>query len=124
MQDKYIINCKEKATLFNNFFTSQRTPILNDSILPELRFHTVSRMSSFEISLSGISDIINKLNPKKAHGPDNVSANIVKLCGPHLCVPLKIIFENILKPGIFPDQWKEANVNPVHKKNDNFGIFS
>ena len=33
-------------------------------------------------------------------------------------MPLKIIFENILETGIFPDQWKEANVTPVHKKND------
>ena len=31
---------------------------------------------------------------------------------------LKIIFDNILKTGIFPDQWKEANVTPVHKKDD------
>ena len=31
---------------------------------------------------------------------------------------LKIIFDNILLTGIFPDQWKEANVTPVHKKND------
>ena len=29
-----------------------------------------------------------------------------------------IIFDNILETGIFPDQWKEANVTPVHKKND------
>ena len=43
---------------------------------------------------------------------------MVKRCGPHLCVPLKMIFENILRTGIFPDQWKEANVTPVHKKND------
>ena len=75
-------------------------------------------MSIFEISLADINIIINKLNPKKAHYPDNISANMVKLCGPHLCVPLKIIFENILRTGIFPDQWKEANVTPVHKKND------
>ena len=34
------------------------------------------------------------------------------------CVPLKIIFENILETGIFPDQWKVANVTPVHKKKD------
>ena len=44
--------------------------------------------------------------------------NMIKLCGHHLCVPLKIIFENILETGIFPDQQKEANVTPVHKKND------
>ena len=30
----------------------------------------------------------------------------------------QIIFEYILETGIFPDQWKEANVTPVHKKND------
>ena len=33
-------------------------------------------------------------------------------------MPLKIIFDNILETGIFPDQWKAANVTPVHKKND------
>ena len=43
---------------------------------------------------------------------------MVQLCGQDLCVPLKIIFDNIPETGIFPDQWKEANVTPVHKKND------
>ena len=43
---------------------------------------------------------------------------MTKLCGQHLCVPLKIIFDNIIRTGVFPDQWKEANVTPVHKKND------
>ena len=41
---------------------------------------------------------------------------MVKLCGEHLWALLKIIFENILETGIFPDQWKEANLTPVHKK--------
>ena len=39
---------------------------------------------------------------------------MVKVCGRSLCVPLKIIFENTLATGIFP----EANVTPVHSKND------
>ena len=43
---------------------------------------------------------------------------MIKLCGNDLSVPLKIIFDNILETGIFPDQWKAANVTPVHKKND------
>ena len=33
-------------------------------------------------------------------------------------MPLKIIFDNILETGIIPDQWKGANVTPVHKKNN------
>ena len=43
---------------------------------------------------------------------------MIKLCGDDLAIPLKIIFDNILKKGIFPSQCKEANVTPIHKKND------
>ena len=43
---------------------------------------------------------------------------MLKLYGEHLCVPFKIIFDNIIETSIIPDQWKEENVTPVHKKND------
>ena len=118
VQNKFIIDFKEKAELFNNHFTSQCTPLLNNSELPPLVFRTNSRISSVVITCNEIKDIIAGLNTNKAHGPDNISVNMVKLCGHNLSVPLKIIFENIIKSGIFPDQWKEANVTPVHKKND------
>ena len=118
VQDKFITSCKEKASIFNNFFCSQCTPIENNSELPELRFLTNSRLSSFDIREDEINDIIQGLSAKKASGPDCISVNMIKLCGPNLCKPLKIIFDNILQTGIFPDHWKEANVTPVHKKND------
>ena len=118
VHNKFIIDFKQKAELFNTYFTSQCTPLLNNSELPPLIFHTNSRISSFAITVNDINNIIAELNTNKAHGPDNISVNMVKLCGEHLCVPLKIIFDNILESGIFPDQWKEANVTPVHKKSD------
>ena len=118
VQDKFILDYKEQSSIFNIFFTSQCTPLLNDSELPALNFCTNSRISSFEITRMEINEIISALNINKAHGPDDISVNMVKLCGQHLCVPLKIIFDNILQTGIFPDQWKKANVTPVHKKND------
>ena len=118
VDDKYITNCKDKSSLFNDFFSSQCTPIVNNSVIPDIRFHTISRFSSFQISLTEINAIITGLNVKKAHGSDLIPAKMLKLCGEHLCAPLKIIFENILETGIFPDQWKEANVTPVHKTND------
>ena len=43
---------------------------------------------------------------------------MLKLCGQNLCIPLEIIFNNIITTGNFPEQWKKANVTPVHKKND------
>ena len=118
VQGKFITNCKEKASIFNSLFTSQCTPLANESVLPLFDYVTNSRLSSFEIDPNEIKDIISGLSTNKAHGPDNISVNMLKLCVDQLCVPLVIIFKNILETGIFPDQWKEANVTPVHKKND------
>ena len=54
----------------------------------------------------------------KAHGSDDISSKMIKLCGNHLAKPLQIIFQNILDTGRFPELWKLANVIPVHKKKD------
>ena len=44
------------------------------------------------------------LNPNKTCGCDNISIQMLQLCA-----------ESIR---IFPDQWKLANVTPIHIKND------
>ena len=124
IQGKFVNTFKEKATLFNKYFCTQCTPFSNDSELPVFSFRTTSRISIFEITDREISDIITTLNTKKAHGPDNISVSMIKLCGQHIFLPLKIIFDNILDTGIFPDQWKEANVTPVHKKKDKQDIVN
>ena len=104
VRNTFIIICKEKASVFNNFYISRCTPFLNDSPLPALNFLTNSRIGYFEISSNEINLIIEGLNINKAHGPDNISVNMVKLFGEHLCVSLKIIYDNILETGIIPDQ--------------------
>ena len=43
---------------------------------------------------------------------------MIKLSDASLVVPLKIIFTNCLRCGLFPQIWKCANVVPVHKKNE------
>ena len=71
-----------------------------------------------EIAQDEIKDILKILKTNKAHGPDNISVSMIQLCGEDLCMPLQKIFQNIIETGIFPEQWKEANVTPVHKKKD------
>ena len=41
-----------------------------------------------------------------------------KICSESVTIPLKIIFEQLLKKGIFPEIWEKANVVPIHKKED------
>ena len=43
---------------------------------------------------------------------------MLQFCGDSIAVPLKIIFNNVLQTGTFPDLWKLANVVPIHKKED------
>ena len=43
---------------------------------------------------------------------------MINLSDDALVFPLKTIFINCLRRGIFPEVWKYANVVPVHKKNE------
>ena len=108
--NKFITNCIDKASLFNSYFAEQCTPYDTDSVLPGLIFKTNNRIDSFPITLQEIKDIISVLQPNKANGPDNISVTMIQLSGDKLCIPLQIIFQNILITGIFPDRWKEANI--------------
>ena len=118
VDNKFISDCKEKATLFTTFFCKQCTPIITNSILPALVYKTDKRIDHFPLSTNDITSLIFKLNPNKATGPDGISSQMLLLCGDTVANPLKIIFTNILSVGIYPHTWKLANVTPIHKKND------
>ena len=61
-------------------------------------------------------EIINSLSSNKAHGCDGISVVMLKICANEVAIPLKMIFEDCLNVGVFPDCWKYANVQPIHKK--------
>ena len=41
----FILNCKDKARYFNDFFSQQCEPMINSSILPSLNFLTDERIN-------------------------------------------------------------------------------
>ena len=115
--DKFPSDIKKKCDQFNSCFADQCKSLVNDSKLPSvLTVHTESLLESFHFSANHIGDIIKKLNPSKAHGHNMISIPMLKLCGESIWKPLEIIFKNCLKEGIFPNEWKKANVVPIHKK--------
>ena len=61
--------------------------------------------------------MIKKLDVKKSHGWDGISAAMLKICPDEVARPLCLIFNNCIVTGSFPTAWKHANVQPVHKKN-------
>ena len=114
----YISDFRQKASLFNDYFADQCTIIDNGSVLPPLKFRTSSLLSDIVISPDKIVEIIHSLNAKKAHGCDGISMAMLKLCPEEIAIPLSIIFQRCVSSGRFPDSWKLANVQPIHKKNN------
>ena len=90
--------------------------MVNSSTLPNFCYKTQKRISDIEIKEDDILLIIKNLNPNKAHEWDNVSIRMIQLCGKSIAKPLKYLFESSLTAGIFPEDWKKANIIPVHKK--------
>ena len=114
----FVTDLTEKAQIFNDYFILQCTTIDTGSEIPQDTPVTATQISDFVISEEKILNIIRSLNPNKAHGWDEISVRMIKLSDISLVLPLKIIFTNCLRRGVFPEIWKYANVVPVHKKNE------
>ena len=80
--------------------------------------YTTSVLSSVDIKEAGILNILKSLDAIKAHGHDDILVRMLRLSQKSILKLLKLIFENCLRTRLFPDQWKNANVVPIHKKCD------
>ena len=119
VKDQLGTNFLQKANLFNEFFTQQCNTIENDNTLPnDLVFETTERISSFDISKDEITKIIRSLDPNKAYGHDGNSIRMLKLCASSISKPLFLLFKHSLESECFPNEWKKANIVPIHKKVD------
>ena len=77
--DKFITTCKEKATLFNDYFPLQCKPIQNSSTLPVFSYIANSTLETVEFDHQSILTLINALNVNKAYGADQISVQMIKL---------------------------------------------
>ena len=83
-----------KANIFNKFFAEQCTPLKNSSVLPvNQMFLTQSRLSCISFNEDEILKIVRALNINKAHGHDDISIRMVKICDKSLLKPSIILFE-------------------------------
>ena len=117
--DKFVTDMKTKADIINQFFAEQYTTLKNDSKLPSNQIYLrQSRLVSLNFNEDEILKIIRALNPQKAHGYDDISIRMIKICDKSLLKPLIILFKNSTKSSHHPGIWKRSNIIPVHKKND------
>ena len=104
IDDKFVTDIQMKANIFNNFFANKCTPLKNNSILSKSQiFLTQSRLSTLDFNEEKLIKIIRNLNLHKAHGHDDISMRMIKMCDKSRLKPLILLFENSTKSSYYPD---------------------
>ena len=109
-------NLKTKADILNEYFVQQCSTIVNSSTLPNFQPTCNALLQSLDIDREKVTKLIRALDTTKAHGCDEISISMIKICDTSIVEPLCLIFEKCLETGIYPSLWKKANIIPVHKK--------
>ena len=114
--DVFVTNFQTKAAIFNEHFVQQCSLINNSSQLPAFISKTSSVLEKISIDSAKILSLIRSLNTNKAHGWDDLSISMIKICDHSIVRPLCLIYERCIESGQYPQAWKRANVLPIHKK--------
>ena len=105
---------REKAEVLNQQFQGVFTmESLGDVPLFEASITTA--MDPITVTEQGVLKQLQKLNPNKSQGPDNVSPRILKELAEDISPYLTLLFKKSLDLGVVPMAWKEANVCPIFK---------
>jgi len=111
-----ITNNKDKAEVFNNFFSSVFT-VEDLDHFPDLPAKArLSELTDITFTPSDVQKLLQNLNSNKSPGPDNIQPRILKECAEVLAIPLHILFTASLEQGRLPTAWKEAKIIPIFKK--------
>ena len=106
----------EKAEVLNNFFKSVFTTE-DSSSFPKLDdYNFTEELKDIEIKEEEIQQMLEKLQPRKAPGPDGIPPGILSAAAKQLARPLATLFKQTLDEGKLPDEWKKALVSPIYKR--------
>ena len=87
-------------------------PLINSK--PQL----ISQLSNFKVTREQVVQVLKDLRIDKSPGIDGIHPHILKELSDSISYPLSLIFQDCLKSGIIPQQWKDAIIAPIFKKGD------
>ena len=108
----------EKTDLLNRFFASTFTDepdIVTSLPLPETQNTHLLLDIDIHVSPLMIREKMAKLKANKAGGPDKISSNVLSECKT-FDVPLALIYNQSIQSGCVPQDWRDADVNPLLTK--------
>ena len=119
----------KKNELFNSFFAKKYSLESNSSELPlNIHYKTEKRLDTLNFSNNDIEQIIQNLDPNKAHGQDKISIYMIKIYSKSVCKPLQFIFNQYTDTGSFQLERKNVKISQfikimINKITDQFDCF-
>ena len=114
---KLTSNNQEKSEILNNYFSSVFT-IEPDGEMPAFQpdLNVQETMKPLSIKEEQVKKILQKLKISKSPGPDGLHPRFLRELAPQLCKPLTLIFNNSLRLGKLPTDWKNGQITAIYKK--------
>lgn len=113
-RDERITNRREIANLLNEHFKSVFLQNVPDDYDYESDNEHING-SEFSITTEDVHKLLLGLNACKTPGRDKIHPLVIQKCADELALPISMIFQCSIDSGMLPEQWKEANVTPIHK---------
>ena len=115
-QGQIITDDLVQARMLNEYYATvfeQEIPMANQHSTPLLPDRPI--LDQVYVSHSTVKDELLKLKRYCAPGPDGVASVVLIEAAQELSRPLAFIFKQTLRCSMVPEDWKRANVTPVHK---------
>ena len=74
--------------------------------------------NSYPLVCQGVTKLLNNQNIHKATGPVSIPSFILKSAADQLAPILTDIFQTSIDTGEVPQDWRDANIVPLFKKNE------
>jgi len=108
---------KSKAEILNEQFQSVFTKE-NLNNCPNKGNSPYQTMSDIKINCKGVTKLLKNQNIHKATGPDSIPSFILKSAADQLAPILTDIFQTSIDTGEVPQDWRDANIVPLFKKDE------
>ena len=111
----------EKANMLNSFFSkcfNQSTRPLSDNDCDQLRSSCDVCPDELLCDESAICGMLESLDVSKSNGPDGVSSRMLKSTAAHIAPSITKLFNQSIKSGRIPSEWKSSFVVPISKGGD------
>ena len=106
---EFVIDHKEQAQMFNQFFGSVFTKPSGDTPEKE-KIVNAGSLTDVEVTEERIKNLITDMNQFSAPGPDGFPPKLLKIVMNEVAEPLRSLFRKSMDDGKIPDDWRDLQV--------------